>query len=109
MTPDEENILNTVFSRQPDIVPREIAGETILVPVRGELAHMKQIFVLNPVAEHIWQNLDGSRAVESILQSVVEAFEVDEAAARSDLFHFLAELEEAGLIANAANATQHEE
>jgi hypothetical protein len=97
--PTEEKFLNTVFSRQPDIVPRDIAGETILVPVRGELAQLKQIFVLNPVGEHIWHRLDGDQGFEAILQSVVEAFDIEAADARSDLLDFLAELEDAGLIA----------
>jgi hypothetical protein len=96
--PTEEKILSTVFSRQPDIVPRVIAGETILVPVRGELARLQQIFVLNPVGEHIWHQLDGERGSNAILHSVVEVFEIKEDDARSDLLAFLAELEDAGLI-----------
>jgi hypothetical protein len=99
----DSTILSTVFRRLPDIVPREIAGETLLVPVRGELAQMKQIFVLNPVAEHIWHNLDGSRSAESIVSDVVKDFEIDEETARSDLLEFLAELEEAGLIVSVAD------
>jgi Coenzyme PQQ synthesis protein D (PqqD) len=95
---EEQRILTAIFSRQPDVVPRAIAGETILVPVRGELARLQQIFVLNPVGEHIWHQLDGSRAFGAILQSLVEAFDIDDADARSDLLEFLAELEDAGLI-----------
>ncbi len=102
MKPAEEKFLDTVFSRQPDIVPRDIAGETILVPVRGELAQLKQIFVLNPVGEHIWHRLDGCHGIEAILESVVEVFEIEAADARSDLLDFLAELEDAGLIAPVA-------
>ena len=98
MKPTDEHILTTVFNRQTEIVPRVIAGETILVPVRGELARLQQIFVLNPVGEHIWHQLDGRRAFDSILDSVVEAFDIDTANARSDLLDFLAELEDAGLI-----------
>lgn len=103
MNPAEAKILNTVFSRQPDIVPRDIAGETILVPVRGELAQLQQIFVVNPVGEHIWHQLDGSRGFDSILRSLVEAFEIEDNEARTDLLDFLADLEDAGLIVPAAD------
>lgn len=103
MKPTEKHFLTTVFNRQADIVPRVIAGETILVPVRGELARLQQIFVLNPVGEHIWHRLDGDQAFEAILQSVVDAFEIEADAARSDLLDFLAELEDAGLIVPAAD------
>jgi hypothetical protein len=98
----EKHILNTIFSRQADIVPRVIAGETFLVPVRGELARLQQIFVLNPVGEHIWHRLDGNQIFDAILHSVVEAFEIEEDDARSDLLDFLADLDDAGLIVSAA-------
>lgn len=109
VTPANEDILNCTFSRHQDVVPRVVAGETILVPVRGELAHMKQIFVLNPVAEFVWQNLNGSKAVESVLAGVVEEFDIDESTARSDVLEFLAELEEAGLITGTTDQLLREE
>ena len=98
MSSPDSAALDAVFRPQPDIMPREIAGETILVPVRGELAQMRQIFVLNPVAEYIWKNLDGERSAALILSGIVESFAVDEDTARTDMLEFLAELEAAGLI-----------
>jgi hypothetical protein len=108
VNPAEAKILNTVFSRRSDIVPRDIAGETILVPVRGELARLQQIFVLNPVGEHIWHRLDGSQDLNSILRSLVEAFEIEEDDARADLLDFLADLEDAGLIVPADDPAEPE-
>ena len=87
-----------VFSPLPDIVPRQIAGDTILVPVRGELARLERIFVLNAVGEHIWGLLDGHLTVAEVCAKVVEAFEVDEATAQRDVMEFLADLEDAELV-----------
>lgn len=87
-----------VFARVPDIVPRQIAGDTILVAVRGELARLDRIHVLNSVGEHIWGLLDGRRTAAEIGADVSETFDVDAATALVDVTEFLADLEDAGLI-----------
>ncbi|MCP3957626.1 MAG: PqqD family protein [bacterium] len=80
---------------------REIAGETILVPVSGKLAQLQQIFVLNPVGAYIWEHLDGERDLEAVHRGLVESFEVASEEAESDLFEYVGALEEAGLIVEA--------
>ena len=81
-----------IFSRLPDIVPREIAGETILVPVRGELARLDRIFVLNSLGEFIWHALDGHATIAEISAAIVDAFEVDADVANDDLIEFVCDL-----------------
>ncbi len=93
--------LNRVFNRRPEMVVREIAGEVLLVPVRGKLAQLQRIFVLNPVGAYIWQQLDGERDLEAILRGMVESFEVAGAEAEADLFEYLGALEDAGLVSEA--------
>lgn len=88
---------SAVYSRLPDIIPRSIAGETILVPVRGELAHLDRIFSLNPLGEFIWQALDGSNSLADISAGIVDNFDVDRETAMRDLVEFVADLEDAGL------------
>jgi hypothetical protein len=87
----------TVYARTPDIVPRQIAGDTILVAVRGELARLERIHVLNTVGEHVWGILDGSRTVAEVASDVCEVFDIDKATALADVTEFLADLEDAGL------------
>ncbi len=88
-----------VFKIQNNIVYREIADEYILVPVSGELADMQRIFMLNPVAEFIWRQLDGIRRLSNIGGGVVRTFDVDKAAADADTLDFIQQLLDAGLIA----------
>ncbi len=94
--------LDRVFSQRQEMVTREIAGEVILVPVRGKLAQLQQIFVLNPVGAYIWQHLDGERDLEAIHQGLVDTFEVESSEAEADLFEYLGALENAGLVAEAS-------
>jgi hypothetical protein len=90
--------LGTVYRRSSDVVGRQILGETLLVPIRGELADLQRIFALNPVAEHIWAELDGAQDLAAVRDSVVARFEVEAAEAEADLVEFVAQLCEAGLI-----------
>jgi hypothetical protein len=81
------------------VVTREIAGETLLVPIRGRVDDMHHIFAMNPVAAHIWQAIDGSTPAGAIVAGVGETFEVDMEQAGQDVAAFLEELAQAGLIA----------
>jgi hypothetical protein len=90
--------LHKIFKKGDELVSRQIAGETILVPIRGELVDMQQIFALNPVAEYIWQELDGQKDLSEICEGVLANFEVDREQAETDLQEFVGELLAAGLI-----------
>jgi hypothetical protein len=87
-----------IYKRKDDIVHRRIAGETILVPIRGSLADMQKIFSLNPIGEFIWQDLDGSRSLQQISEDIQSSFEVTKEEASADLEAFIAELLREGLI-----------
>ncbi len=87
-----------VYRRVESVVTREIAGETILVPIVGELAHLQEIFALDEVAAFIWQRLDGRQTLAEILLGVIEEFEVTRTQAEEDLQEFLNQLREARLV-----------
>jgi hypothetical protein len=90
------------FRRQEHIVSRAIIGETLLVPISGQLADMQHIFTLNPVADYVWKHLDGEISTADIRDGILSEFEVDKAEAVSDLIDFIDELLEAELIVEAA-------
>jgi hypothetical protein len=87
-----------VYRIKGEVVSRRIAGEDLLIPIRGRLADMQRIFALDPVAAHIWSGMDGARDLDGILKSILETFEVTEDRARSDLDAFVSQLEGFGLL-----------
>ena len=95
-----------VYRRDATLVTRVIADETLLVPVRGTLASLRQIFALNPVAAFAWERIDGSTGLEAIVAAVVEHFEVDRGRARADLEELFGSLSEAGLIHEAGKGPE---
>ena len=72
-------------------------GETLLVPIYGELANMEKIFTLDSVAAFIWEQLDGKKSLEDIRDGVLDAFDVKKEQAETDIFEFIDELLEADL------------
>lgn len=90
--------MNTSFRQNEDVIARQIAGETLLVPIRGDLAGMQRLFALDKVGEHIWQLLEAPTASEALVESVLAHFEVGQEQAQADVHEFLAELLGAGLI-----------
>ena len=104
-TPVNSNlkIWKQVSKVEAELVSRSIAGETIIVPIRGKLADMQQIFVLSSsVAQYIWQNLDGKKSLDEIREGIVDNFDVEKEQADADLQEFIAELVEAGLVTGIA-------
>ena len=94
----KSQLWETVFKKQDEIVSREIAGETILVPVSGKVADMQRIFSLNTVAEYIWKQIDGKKNLREISDSILTIFDVQKEQADSDIQDFITELQKEDLI-----------
>lgn len=86
------------FKKHDHIVSRAIIGETLLVPISGQLADMQHIFTLNPVADFVWNHLDGERTTGNIVEGILEEFEVESEIAESDLLELMEEFISADLI-----------
>lgn len=81
-----------------EIVHREIAGETILVPVRGRAADMRRMYSLNPTAAFVWGRVDGRRSLEAIVDELLRSFDGDPATVRADVDAFVATAVAEGLL-----------
>ena len=86
------------LSRKADVVQREVAGEVFLVPIRGHLADLQELFVLNETGSWIWERLDASGCVfDDLVLGLVSEFDVDVDTARRDVEIFARQLVESGL------------
>ena len=86
------------YIHQKDIVCLNIAGETILVPIRGNLADMQQIFTLNSVGAYIWEQLNGEKQLTEILEMLLERFDTTREQAEKDILEFIEQVEKKGLV-----------
>lgn len=93
--------LGACFAKKGEFVARNIAGETIVVPVRGRKGDLDAIYNLNEVAGFIWNRIDGRATVRDLAGAVCSEFDVGQETATAETLEFVAALEDAGLIAPA--------
>jgi hypothetical protein len=79
------------------LVTRRIAGETILVPVAGDVADLDAIYTLNEVGSFIWHLIDGRRSAQAIAEAVSAEYDVTLEQAARDVDELLTALEAKGL------------
>ena len=84
--------------KKGEFVARSIAGETIIVPVRGRAVDLDAIYNLNEVGAFIWERIDGSTTAAQIAEAVSSEFEVMPGEAAMDIEEFIADLEKAGIL-----------
>lgn len=87
-----------VMKVNENFVMREIAGESILVPVGAQTNITDGVITLNPVAAVIWRALNEQLEYEAVLEAVMDEFEIEGQQAREDFDEFLTQMQEAGLL-----------
>lgn len=68
--------LTAVYSKHPDYVQRNVAGECILVPIRRTLTEANSIYVLNETGAALWDRIDGQRSAQDIMADFCNEYEV---------------------------------
>jgi hypothetical protein len=101
MTMDQASLVQQRASERRSFVARHIGGETLIVPVTGNVADLESIFVLNSVASRIWELLGSPTTPGRIAETLSAEFAVSRETAAVDVAEFLDALSERGLIQTA--------
>jgi hypothetical protein len=80
------------------VVSRAIAGETLVVPVRGRVGDLASIYQLNQSASRIWDALAQPVSLRELARVICDEFEVELEQAENDVQSFVEQLRSAGLI-----------
>jgi hypothetical protein len=91
-------ILDTCFAKEENLVTRDVAGERIIVPIKGHVGDLEGVFTLNELGAMIWRLMDGQTTGRQLMEAVINEYDVEAAEAEKDVVDFLRSLEEAGLI-----------
>jgi hypothetical protein len=86
------------YKRKTNYITRQIAGETLLVPMAGKIADLQRVIALNSVGAFIWEQLSAPQTLGGIVTAVVGKFTVDAESARRDATEFFGQLESANLV-----------
>ena len=94
----ETQLLSARYVRSSTVVSREIAGETLVVPVRGGVGDLDSIFSFNPLGSELWNLLQAGNSVKEMTDWVEERYDVTFEQALADIQAFIGELSRAGLV-----------
>lgn len=81
-----------------ELIRREIAGDTILVPVGRAVYDSNGLFMLNELGAFIWDLLPAVNTPQEICSAILAEYEVTPEEAAADVADFLSRLEEMGII-----------
>ena len=81
-----------------ELLKRQIAGETILVPLGKTLYDSHGLFALNELGAFIWDLLPNVQTQEEICQAILKEYEVSEEDAKKDVAEFLNKLRQLVVI-----------
>jgi hypothetical protein len=91
-------MLEKIYIKGDELMTRNIAGETLVVPIKSRVGDLDSIYTLNDVGSRIWQMLDGRVPVQAIVETISAEYDVAETDATQDVLELIGTMEEAGLI-----------
>ncbi|HEX2970324.1 MAG TPA: PqqD family protein [Bacteroidales bacterium] len=84
--------LKSILSHSPSIVTRKTGNEYVLVPVSNNIADMNRVYTLNETGAFIWEQIDGKKTIEEVIEALTSEYEISEEEARNDVFEFIENL-----------------
>jgi hypothetical protein len=88
----------SVFMRSQSVVSRRVAGETLIVPVRGKVGDLASIYSFNQTGSLIWQALESPKDLAELIGIVEHEYAVERDQAQRDVVQFLRDMLSADLV-----------
>ena len=89
----------SVLSRSVDALAQEVDDETVIMDLASEA-----YYGLNETGTHVWNALDGHTALSSIVDGLVERYDVSREVLMEDCINLLSALLDVGLVIPAVTA-----
>jgi hypothetical protein len=93
-----ETLRGQKLVRSQSVVARVVAGETLIVPIRGNVGDLASIYSFNGTGTLIWKLLESPRTVVQLAAAVAQEYEVETAQAERDVANFVSEMKSVGLV-----------
>ena len=86
-------LLQQKVTISPEVLSQEVDEETVLLDLKSE-----SYFGLDEVGTRIWQLLNDGGSLQTVFDTLLDEYDVDEKQLEKDLQGHIAQLVEAGLI-----------
>jgi len=91
------------YIRSQSVVARVVAGETLIVPIRGKVGDLGSIYSFNGTGTLIWKLLESPKTVAQLSDGVTKEYDVDPRQAEQDVASFVGEMKAVGLVKVSAS------
>lgn len=81
-----------------ELIKREIAGESFLIPVGKSVYDSRGMFVLTELGAFLWELLPQAQDEDALVRAVLEQYDVAEQTARKDISEFLGKLRDMDIL-----------
>lgn len=88
---------NTLYCIKPGYMLREIAGESMAIPV-GADTPTQDLIILNPVSALLWKELENEKTLSQLIDAVTKEFDADASDVTADILDFLNELKNLNIL-----------
>jgi hypothetical protein len=95
-------LADQVFIRSKTVVSRRVAGETLIVPIRGKVGDLASIYSFNQTGSLIWQLLETPKGLADLINALEAEYDVASDQARRDVTQFLQDTLAVGLVEASA-------
>lgn len=82
----------------PGFVVRQIAGETIAIPAGPAARELSGLLALNGSGQFLFEQLQNEQTEDTLVQAMLNAYDIDEATARADVAEFVEILRSSGVL-----------
>jgi hypothetical protein len=83
-----------VYAHSPHIVTRKTGNEYVLVPVTNNIADMNSVYTLNETGAFLWDQINGNRTLEVIIDNLTDEYATDRKTAEDDVKEFIMRMKE---------------
>lgn len=92
------NPLTERYVRSQSVVSRRIAGETLIVPVRGKVGDLASIYSFNATGTLLWESLASPQSFHELVEILEREYAVEHERAVQDVRQFMNDAVTAGLV-----------
>lgn len=89
-----------IYKKTNRYVYRNVAGEGVLVPVRGGICNLENMLILNDTSTVIWERMKKAETInpDELSEWLCGEYEIEKSQAQKDVKTFLKELVESECI-----------
>ena len=81
--------IENILKAKERFAARKVGGELVLVPLKNSVAEMEEMFTLNEVGSLIWEDIQKGTTEQTLIDAIVNEFDIDPFTASEDLQAFL--------------------